>query len=111
MNFFVCFLLFIIPGFIAGITYYTLCCKHSKHHKEPKDIVITSLIFDLLIFIVNITGLYYLKGIHTYDVLEWYFTCLSFTRKYALLSILVGIVLAIIACAIKRLCNHCCRKK
>jgi|LSQX01.1.fsa_nt_gb hypothetical protein len=98
---FVYLLLLVVPGFIAEKIFSFICfCNNSNK-------LITALIFDLIIFIINITGLYYLKGLHTFEALEPYFNCLSFTRKYALLSILVGIILAVISGIICRIfiCN------
>jgi hypothetical protein len=91
------FLIFIVPGIIAAVVYGLIACLND----EPR--IATSLIFDLLIFIINITGLYYCEDILTLDELMVQFNCLSFTRKYALLSILVGIILAVIFGLIRRL--------
>jgi hypothetical protein len=42
-----------------------------------------------------ITGLYFFHGVTTVAILLFEFTCLSFTRNYALLSILIVILLGI----------------
>lgn len=90
MDFIRFFLILIVPGIIAARVYNCIIpCKE-------KSIISTTLIFDLLIFLINITGLYFFKGICTFTELAYYFDCLSFTRKYALLSILIGIILAFI---------------
>lgn len=78
------------PGIIAATIYGFIV--HLKD--EPK--LTTSIIFSLLIYIIMITGLYYFKGIYTSSCLLESFDCLSFTRKYALLSILIGLILATI---------------
>lgn len=90
MDFIRFFLILLVPGLIAATVYN--CFNPCK----VKHLISTTLIFDLLIFLINITGLYYFKGICTFTQLTYYFDCLSFTRKYALLSILIGIILAII---------------
>jgi len=104
MDFIRFFLILIVPGIIATTVFSLVsCCKEHCN-------ICNALIFDLLIFIINITGLYYCKCICTMTKLIWYFDCLSFTRKYALLSILIGIILgAIFGCIYK--CCCCWRKK
>jgi|GEM_PF-825847 len=89
------------------------CCKEDCYNEICcKDIINIpiALIFDLFIFIINITGLYYLKGVTTMEALKFEFTCLSFTRKYALLSILIAIILGILFGLIKK-CLCCLYKK
>lgn len=107
LSFYIFFLLFIVPGLISVLTYKLIsrhkissCCMY----------VCTAFIFDLLILIINLAGLYIFKRIHTLEKLKCYFNCLSFTSKYAILSIFVGIVLAAIIGLIYRLCflkKHC----
>lgn len=94
------FLLLISVGFVAERVYNMI----SKCDKNP---FITAFIFDLAIFVIMITGLYYFKGILTVTELLVYFDCLSFVRKYALLATWIGIVLAIIWGFIMK----CCCKK
>jgi hypothetical protein len=81
------FLVLIGSGFIAE--------KIFSYISLSKDSVITGIIFALLIFIINIIGLYFFKNILTLSDLEVHLECLSFLRNYALLSIGVGILLAI----------------
>jgi hypothetical protein len=105
------FLLLIVPGFISALVYKLL----SGRRITDCCIVISGLIFDLLILIINLAGLYIFKAICTFEELKCYFNCLSFTAKYGILSIIVGIVLAIIAALIFRVCfwkKHCgCKDK
>jgi hypothetical protein len=106
------FLLLIVPGFISALVYKLI----SGHRITNSCIMIISgLIFNLLILIINLAGLYIFKAICTFEELKCYFNCLSFTARYGILSIIVGIVLAIIAAIIFRLCvwkKHCgCKDK
>lgn len=95
-------LLLIIPGFIAERLF------HLISHCKTKFGIITGLIFDLLIFIINIIGLYYFEAIYTIQDLLLHFNCLSFCRKYGLLSILVAIILGVIFGIIfKYICKKC----
>lgn len=99
------FLILIVPGIIAAKLYG--CIAHVKC--EPT--IATTLIFDLFIFIIMITGLFFFKGIHTMSFLITCFNCLSFTRRYALLSIFIGIILATIcSCIHKIFCHFRCRR-
>lgn len=96
MEFLIMLLLLIVPGYIAALIFQLISqCNIS--------IILKGLIFDLFIFIINIFGLYYFKGIHTVEKLAWYFNCLHFTMKYALLSILVAIILGLIGGLIGRI--------
>ena len=109
-SFFIFFLIIIIPGFIAGFV-YDLVSKRKVTPCCSNIFVIISLIFDLIILIINLAGLYIFKGICEFTQLKCYFNCLSFTSKYALLSIAVGIVLAICAGIITRLVKKCFKSK
>lgn len=92
------FLLLIVPGFIATWIYRVVC----RGGVIPRYLFVsTALIFDLLILIVNLLGLFYLKGIRTLNRLIEAFECLQFTAKYGLLAIFVGAVLALIGCSIR----------
>lgn len=103
MDFIIFFLILLVPGIIAAKVYAKVGCIQ----REPR--ISTVLIFDLLIFLINITGLYFFKCICTMSALLCSFDCLSFTRRYAILSILIGILLAIIGGAIHK-AFHICRK-
>ena len=99
------FLIFLIPGFFAVLIYNLLCCCKMDFSKT----IISAFIFDLLIFGINITGLYHVKAIRCFNCLECHLNCLSFCSKYILLSLVVGTVLAIIACLLSHL-HSCCKK-
>lgn len=90
MDFIRFILILLVPGLIASLAY------NITSRLKTEINVLPALIFDLLIFIINITGLYFFKGIHTITELLLAFNCLSFTRRYALLSILIGILLGVI---------------
>ena len=107
LSFFIFFLLFIVPGCISVLVY-----KLISRHKISSCCVClcAAFIFDLLILTIYLAGLYIFKCIHTLDQLNCYFICLSFTSKYAILSIIVGIVIAAIIGLIQRLWlskKHC----
>ena len=96
MDFIIFFLVLIVPGLIGALI-ASLICPIS-----PFRILLLALIIDLITFIIMITGLYFIKGIPTLTELATvYFDCLSFLRRYALLSILISIILGVfkgIAC-------------
>ncbi|ROR29237.1 hypothetical protein EDD66_103173 [Mobilisporobacter senegalensis] len=96
MDFLRFFIVLLLPGFIAARSYSIIAADRRR------NMVFNALIFDLLTFIINITGLFYFKAINTMTELLTSFECLSFTRKYALLSILVGIILSVIFGVITR---------
>ncbi|MDV3429194.1 MAG: hypothetical protein LIR50_19560 [Bacillota bacterium] len=114
LSIFVYFLIFLIPGLFAVLIYNLIshssmdCCKT----------ITSALIFDLLILGINLAGLRFLKCICTFKELQCYFNCLSFTPKYILLSLVVGIVLAVLAylllhlyCSFRKHFHHDCRKE
>ncbi|WP_010251210.1 hypothetical protein [Acetivibrio cellulolyticus] len=98
------FLLLIVPGFISERLFYLISrCKE-------KSFVIVGLIFDLFIFIINITGLFCFKGIKTVDDLAEHFYWVHFDKLYGLLSILAAIILGVILGIIGRfVCKKCHR--
>lgn len=105
MEFIVYFLVLIVPGLIAAKVYESIL-----HHKE-KDTIANTLIFSLLIFLINIIGLYCIKDIYTLTALISSLDCLSFLRHYILLSIIIGILLALLfglikKCFKKKQCHH-----
>ena len=85
------FLILIVPGMISAVIFGFI----ARLRQEPT--IATTLIFDFWIFIIMITGLYFFKGIVNMPGLIASFECLSFTRRYALLSVFIGINLAIIS--------------
>ncbi len=91
------FLILIVPGFIGALAFSIAARFRTEIN------IRVALIIDLLTFIVLITGLYFFHGVVTVADLLFEFTCLSFTRNYALLSILVAIIIGTIAGLIRRL--------
>ena len=96
MAFIVFFLLLIVPGIFADRIYQIV-----SRRKEESNIF-TALIFSLIIYIINITGLFLFHGIYTFTVLIAAFDCLQFMRNYALLSLLVASILGVIFGFIRR---------
>lgn len=82
-------LVLIIPGFIGALAFSVAARLRTEINIK------TALILDLITFTIMITGLYYLKGVYRMDDLLYEFTCLSFTRKYILLSTSINVSLGI----------------
>ncbi len=59
--------------------------------------VYTALIFSLFIFLIDIWGLFIFKDITHLPMLVDSFDCLQFTRRFILLSLLIGAILGGIA--------------
>ena len=91
MQFVISFLMLLAPGFVAERIFNLI-----SRGKSKGSVIANALVFDLLIFTINTVGLFYLYGLQLYSTLERYFDFLSFVWKYSLLSIAVGIILAII---------------
>lgn len=92
MSFFQLFQFFfalIVPGLIGAVAYNIVVCL------KTKGSWVVALILDLLTFTIMITGLYFFKHVTTVDMLLVEFGCLSFTRKFILLSILISILLGV----------------
>jgi len=87
------FLLFIVPGFIAVFVFEFL---HGGRTSATCKNVSAALVFDLLILLINLIVLFLIKHISTVRELICRFDCLQFTVKYGLLSILTGIILAVV---------------
>ena len=97
LQFFQLFLALLVPGLIGALAY-------SIAARFTTEIQITmALILDLSTFVIMITGLYFFKDIFTIAELIFEFGCLSFTRNYILLSILINIILGVIYGLIRRL--------
>lgn len=97
IDFYRYFLILIVPGIIGAIAFSIAARFRTEIN------LYVALIIDLLTFIVMITGLYYFQGVTTMDILIFEFTCLSFTRKYALLSIIIATFIGVAAGLIRRL--------
>lgn len=81
------FLVLLVPGLIGALAFSIAARFRTEMN------LIVALLMDLLTFTVMITGLYFLKDVTTMEMLLFEFTCLSFTRRYILLSILINILL------------------
>ena len=91
------FLILLVPGLFGALAFSIT----ARFRTEVNPYV--ALMINLGTFISMITGLYFCHGVYTVNILLFEFTCLSFTRKYALLSILIAIVIGIISGFIRRL--------
>lgn len=88
------FLAFIVPGFIAMLIYEIV---RRRRIREGYRFLAGAFIFDLVIAIISLVGLYVFKNIFTVETLMVYFNCLSFTPKYLILASIEAIILGIIA--------------
>jgi hypothetical protein len=91
------FLALIVPGFIGALIYSIF----ARLTTEINTYV--ALILDLFTFVIMITGLYYFKGVTNITALLAQFECLSFTRKYILLSLLIQVLLGAASGLLRRL--------
>lgn len=91
LDIFTMFLIIIVPGIFADRIFRLIafCRKTSS--------IYTALIFSLFIYLINIWGLFIFKDITNFSMLDLAFDCLQFTRRYILLSLLVGAILGSIA--------------
>ena len=83
-------LLLLVPGLISELYYNWLS------RVRQRTIVATALIFDLIIFIIMMIGLFFFNDILTVEDLYEHFLCLSFIIKYGLLSILIATIFGIL---------------
>lgn len=97
LQFFQLFFTLVVPG-LLGALFFSIFARLTTEIDWR-----VALILDLFTFLTMITGLYYLKGVHTIDDLLFEFTCLSFTRKYILLSTAINIFYGIISGIIRRI--------
>ena len=91
------FLILIVPGLIGALVYSIIACFRAEIN------LVVALILDYLTFVIMITGLFLWHSVATIEYLLYEFTCMSFTRNYALLSLLITIVLAVIGGILRRL--------
>jgi hypothetical protein len=91
------FLILIVPGLVGALAYSIVSCLRTEIG------VLTALIIDFFTFIIMLAGLFLFHGVAYIETLLWEFTCLSFTIKYALLSLLIAIILGVIGGIIRRL--------
>lgn len=90
------FLVLIVPGLI-GALFFSIFARLTSEIDWR-----VALILDLFTFTTMITGLYYLQDIVNVESLLVHFNCLSFTRKYILLSILINIFYGIVFGLLRR---------
>lgn len=90
------FLVLLVPGLVGALAFSIA----ARFRTEVK--IYVALILDLMTFTTMITGLYYFKDVFTMEDLLYQFTCLSFTRKYILLSTLINVVYGVIFGIIRR---------
>lgn len=69
--------------------------------EEPK--LSTSLAFSFILFVIMQIGLFFFRDFNAITTLSVAFNSVIFTIKYALLSTLIGIILAIIFGLIRRI--------
>ncbi|HOM02472.1 MAG TPA: hypothetical protein PLH43_06555 [Acetivibrio sp.] len=91
------FLMILVPGLISEWFYNWLS------RVRQRTIVATALIFDLVIFIINLIGLRIFNDVYTVEDLLEHFLCLHFTLKYGILSIIVATILGVIAGILARI--------
>ncbi|MDD3173212.1 MAG: hypothetical protein PHF63_06080 [Herbinix sp.] len=97
MDFFHYFLILIVPGIIGALAFSIAARFRTEIN------IFVALILDLLVFLHMIIGLYFFHGVTTVEALLEEFNCLSFSRNYALLSIVIAIVLGAFYGVIRRL--------
>lgn len=90
------FFAFIAPGLI-GALFFSIFARLTTEIDWR-----VAFILDLLTFTTMITGLYFLKDITTVEALLYEFTCLSFTRRYILLSTAIQIFYGIVFGLLRR---------
>ncbi len=90
------FFALIVPGLI-GALFFSIFARLTTEIEWP-----VALILDLFTFVTMITGLFFFKDITTVEALLSQFICLSFTRKYILLSVLIAIFYGIISGILRR---------
>lgn len=97
LEFFNYFLALILPGLIGALA-FSIAARLTTEIDWR-----VALIFNLLTYTTMIIGLYYIEDIVTIDQLRFQFNCLSFTRKYILLSTAITIFYGVVFGFIRRL--------
>ena len=95
-QFFQFFLVLIVPGLI-GALFFSIFARLTSEIDWR-----VAFIISLFTFTTMITGLYYLQDITSVELLLVQFNCLSFTRKYILLSSLISIFYGIVFGLLRR---------
>jgi len=89
-------LVLIVPGLI-GALFFSIFARLTSEIDWR-----VALILDLFTFTTMIIGLYYLTDVVNVELLLVHFNCLSFTRKYILLSTLINIFYGIVFGLLRR---------
>lgn len=97
MQFFQLFLALLVPGLLGALV-FSIAARFTTEITTP-----VALLLDLFTFTIMITGLYFFQGVKTVADLVTEFGCLSFTRKYILLSLLINVVLGVLLGLLRRL--------
>jgi uncharacterized membrane protein len=84
----------LITGFISVLIFEHLC---QNHIKTGYRYIIAGLVFDLLTLVIMLFGLRFCKGILWFSDLWVDFNCMSFSTKFAILSIVIAVILGVIA--------------
>ena len=90
------FLALIVPG-LFGALFFSIFARLTTEIDWR-----VAFILDLLTFTTMIIGLYYFEDIHTVEDLLIHFNCLSFTRKYILLSTAINVFYGIVFGLLRR---------
>ena len=97
MDFIRFILVLLVPGLIGAMAF-----SIAARFKTEINIYV-AIILNLITFTVMITGLYYFQGVKTMADLTVEFGCLSFTRKYILLSTAINVGWGVILGLLRRL--------
>lgn len=87
MQFIIMLLILFISGVFTDRVFrlVAFCSKSSS--------IYTALIFSLFIYLINIWGLFIFKDITHFPMLVAAFDCLQFTRRFIILSLIIGTIL------------------
>lgn len=83
----------LITGFISVFVSEQICNRQIKSNVR---FIISGLIFDLFTLVIMLFGLRFCKGILWFSDLWVDFNCMSFTTKFAILTIIVAVILGVI---------------
>ena len=96
MTFIVLFLILIVPDVFADRIHHIISLRREENN------VFNALIFSLIIYLINIIGLFLFHRIYTFTMLIVAFDGLRFMRNYILLSLLIATNLGISAGFVRR---------
>lgn len=100
VQFFILFLLFLIPGFTAVLLYELINCFRIINFSRNVSI---SMVFNLFSLIIMLIGLWVFERIYTVEDLISHFSCIHFTITYGIVIIVVNILLGLLTGIICRL--------